>query len=167
MNEEFNAGIQQQDEEKQVNYVDMFMRYLMYWPWILACLVVSLIVAFFMYKHATPVYKTDASMLIKTNDNQSAFRSSSFAGAISAQDMGMFSMASDFDTEVKVLASRNLIQHVIESLDQFVLFPRPQQRLGDSLVHLLRSGTTVLPDFQSILTDALLRCNQRQCVVLQ
>ena len=120
MNEEFNAGIQQQDEEKQVNYVDMFMRYLMYWPWILACLVVSLIVAFFMYKHATPVYKTDASMLIKTNDNQSAFRSSSFAGAISAQDMGMFSMASDFDTEVKVLASRNLIQHVIESLDLYV-----------------------------------------------
>lgn len=119
-NEDFNAGVQQQDDEKQINYVDLFMRYLMYWPWILACLVVSLIVAFFMLKRATPIYKTDASMLIKTNDNQNTFRSSTLAGAISAQDMGMFSMASDFDTEIKVLSSRNLLQHVIESLDLYV-----------------------------------------------
>lgn len=120
MNEDFNAGVPQQEEEKQINYVDLFMRYLMYWPWIVTCLVISLIVAFFMLKRATPIYKTEASMLIKTNDNQTGFRSSSLAGAISAQDMGVFSMASDFDTELKVLSSRNLLQHVIESLDLYV-----------------------------------------------
>ena len=120
MNEEFNAGIQQQNEEKQVNYVDLFMNYFMYWPWILLCLVISLVVAFFMLKRATPIYKTDASMLVKTNDNQNMFRSSSFAGSISTQDMGIFSMANDFDTEIKVLSSRNLVQHVVESLDLYV-----------------------------------------------
>lgn len=118
MNEENKQNIQQEDEKK-INYVDLVMGYLMYWPWILACVIAALVIAFLYLKRIPPVYQTEASMLIRTDDNKSNAMSG-IAQAMNMESMGLISVASDFNTEVKVLGSRNLLEHTIESLDTYI-----------------------------------------------
>lgn len=109
----------QREETGQTDYVDLVMSYLIYWPWMLVGVVVSLVCAFFMLKHITPMYQTSASMLIKSESSE-ANKYSGAADALGLGGMGVISMANDFDTELKVLSSRNLVQHVVESLDLYV-----------------------------------------------
>lgn len=109
--------------EAKTNIVDLVMEYLMYWPWFVICLVLALIIAWFALKRATPVYQIDASILIKTNDQNSLSGSGSraMASALNVQDLGFISMANDFNTELKVISARTLICHVVEEMDLYVV----------------------------------------------
>lgn len=126
MKKEMQEDWELMDEEEsgqskaKTSIVDLLMEYLMYWPWFVICLVLALIIAWFALKRTAPVYQINASMLIKTNDQQQMPGGRGMASALNAQDLGIVSMANDFSTELKVLSARTLIRHVIEELDLYV-----------------------------------------------
>ena len=92
--EQFNEFLQ--DEDKKADYKTIIFEYLLYWPVILAFLVVTLAGAYVYLRYQAPVYSVSSTVLIKQGDKTKYSASSSLA---SMQDLGMLSMANNFDNE--------------------------------------------------------------------
>lgn len=120
--ERYENGFQPEDE-KPVDYKALFFEYLMYWPWILGCVIVMGIAMYAYLRYQAPVYNVNATVLIKQGD-QSKKPSASPMQAM--QDLGMLSMASNFDNEVEILRSRTLVKKVVNKLNLYINYQEAQ-----------------------------------------
>lgn len=120
--ERYENGFQPEDE-KPVDYKALFFEYLMYWPWILGCVIVMGIAMYAYLRYQAPVYNVNATVLIKQGD-QSKNPSASPMQAM--QDLGMLSMASNFDNEVEILRSRTLVKKVVNKLNLYINYQEAQ-----------------------------------------
>ena len=75
--EQFNEFLQ--DEDKKVDYKTIIFEYLLYWPVILAFLVVTLAGAYVYLRYQAPVYSVSSTVLIKQADKTSYRASSAVA----------------------------------------------------------------------------------------
>lgn len=115
MSNERYDDLLQAAKEKNINYKDILFEYLMYWPWFVASLLVCLVSAWCYLRYQTPVYNVNATVLIKQGDkNKPSGQSASLAAM---QDLGMLSMASNFDNEVEIIQSRTLLKEVVNALN--------------------------------------------------
>ena len=115
-----------ENSEKPVDYKAILLDYLMYWPWIVGCAVVALAACFVYLRFKAPTYNVNATVLIKEGDQN---RRGLFGGNSMLDDMqslGMMSMASNFDNEVEILHSRNLVLKVVERLNLYIRYSQPQ-----------------------------------------
>jgi capsular exopolysaccharide family len=103
------------EEEKPTDYKAILFEYLMYWPWFVACLLVCMVGAWCYLRYQAPVYNVNATVLIKQGDkNQPNGQNASLAAM---QDLGMLSMANNFDNEVEIIQSRTLLKKVVNALN--------------------------------------------------
>lgn len=103
------------EEEKPTDYKAILFEYLMYWPWFVACLIICFFGAWIYLRYQAPVYNINATVLIKQRDKNKAGGQSASLEAM--QDLGMLSMASNFDNEVEILQSRTLLKKVVNTLN--------------------------------------------------
>lgn len=115
--EQFNEFLQ--DEDKKVDYKTIIFEYLLYWPVILAFLVVTLAGAYVYLRYQAPVYSVSSTVLIKQGDKTKYSASSSLA---SMQDLGMLSMANNFDNELEILQSYTLARKVVDALNLYISY---------------------------------------------
>lgn len=111
------------EDEKPIDYKAILFEYLMYWPWFVACLILCLIGAWAYLRYQTPVYNVNATVLIKQDDKGKGSASSPIA---TMQDMGMLTMASNFDNEMEILRSRTLIKKVVNTLGLNIRYAEPR-----------------------------------------
>ena len=122
MKEELYNDNFENENEKPVDYKAILLDYLMYWPWIAGCAVVALVCCLVYLRFKAPTYNVNATVLIKEGDQN---RRSIFGGNSMIDDMqslGMMSMASNFDNEVEILQSRNLVLKVVERLGLYIRY---------------------------------------------
>lgn len=112
------------DEEKPVDYKTIFFEYLLYWPLILACLVVFVAGAYCYLRYQPPVYNVSSTLLIKQGDKTKSSASSSLAYM---QDLGMLSMANNFDNEVEILQSYTLMRKVVNALNLYITYRQDEK----------------------------------------
>lgn len=115
MSDEKYDDLFQEENEKPVDYKAILFEYLMYWPWLVACLIVCVIAAWCYLRYQAPVYNVNATVLIKQDDKNKAGGANASLAAM--QDFGMLSMASNFDNEVEILQSRTLLKKVVNTLN--------------------------------------------------
>lgn len=115
--EQFNEFLQ--DEDKKVDYKTIVFEYLLYWPVILTFLVVTLAGAYVYLRYQAPVYSVSSTVLIKQGDKTKYSASSSLA---SMQDLGMLSMANNFDNELEILQSYTLARKVVDALNLYISY---------------------------------------------
>lgn len=96
----------------------------MYWPWFVACLILCLAGAWIYLRYQTPVYDVNATVLIKQDDKTKGNNSNNPLAAM--QDLGMLSMASNFDNEMEILRSRTLIKKVVNTLGLNIRYAEPR-----------------------------------------
>lgn len=120
--ERYENGFQPEDE-KPVDYKALFFEYLMYWPWILGCVIVMGIVMYAYLRYQAPVYNVNATVLIKQEDQT---KNPSASPMQAMQDLGMLSMASNFDNEVEILRSRTLVKKVVNKLNLYINYKEAQ-----------------------------------------
>lgn len=120
--ERYENGFQPEDE-KPVDYKALFFEYLMYWPWILGCVIVMGIVMYAYLRYQAPVYNVNATVLIKQGDQT---KNPSASPMQAMQDLGMLSMASNFDNEVEILRSRTLVKKVVNKLNLYINYKEAQ-----------------------------------------
>ena len=101
--------IDQNPEEDSFNLYAIIFKYLVYWPWFVASVLVCLIGTFIYLRYQTPVYNITSSVLIKEQDNKSGGGSNPLAAI---QDLGMMSFTNSFDNEVEILKSKTLVKKV-------------------------------------------------------
>ena len=111
------------EDEKPVDYKALFFEYLMYWPWILGSVVVMSIAMYAYLRYKAPVYNVNATVLIKQGDQT---KNSTASPMQAMQDLGMLSMASNFDNEVEILRSRTLVKKVVNKLNLYISYKEKQ-----------------------------------------
>ena len=118
MIEEQNVNNEQHEES--INLYALFFKYLVYWPWFVASVIVCLGLAFVYLRYQTPVYNVTSAVLVKEEDPRSRSMAAA-GGAIEAlQGMGGLSMTNNFDNEVEILQSRTLIKKVVTHLGLYI-----------------------------------------------
>lgn len=121
MAEETKNYMLEDEETSGFDYKAFFIKLLMYWPWILGCVAVFLIGAFFYLKTLTPLYTVSSSVLIKNESKGGA------SGA-NLEDLGFVSTSTQsFDNELEILRSRTLIKKVVTALDLYISYSVPSQ----------------------------------------
>lgn len=116
-----NYLLEENNETSGFDYKAFLVKLLMYWPWILGCVAVALIGAFFYLKTLTPLYTVSSSVLIK-NESKGG------AGGSDLADLGFVSTSTQsFDNELEILRSRTLIKKVVTALDLYVSYSVPGQ----------------------------------------
>ena len=114
-NEEYNDIFN--DGNKPVDYKTIIFEYLLYWPVIAVCLILSIAAAYTHLRYKTPVYKVASTVLIKQGDKS---KTTSIAQLAGVQDLGTFSMANNFDNEVEIIQSYTLIKKVVNTLGLYI-----------------------------------------------
>lgn len=115
-----NTPMQENQEEESFNIYEIIFKYLVYWPWFVASVIVCLVVAFLYMRYQTPVYNISSAVLIKEMDPRQKAMSAANGALGALQDMGGFSMTSSFDNEVEILKSRTLISKVVTELGLYI-----------------------------------------------
>ena len=115
MIEEQNPNNEQQHEES-INFYAIFFKYLAYWPWFVASVIVCLILAFVYLRYQAQVYNVTSAVLIKEDDSSKRGMGAASGALEAMQSLGGLSMSNNFDNEVEILKSRTLIRKVITQL---------------------------------------------------
>ena len=116
MSEQLNQkNVDQNPEEENFNLYEILFKYLIYWPWFIASILICLIGTFIYLRYQTPVYNISSAVLIKEQDNKS---SNNPLSAI--QDLGMMSFTNSFDNEIEILKSKTLVKKVVSDLGLYI-----------------------------------------------
>lgn len=110
----------EQTSEEPLNLYALFFKFFAYWPWFIVSVVGCLLLAFIYLRYQTPVYNISASVLIKEQDARSKAMTGTNGALGALQDIGGFSMTSNFDNEIEILKSRTLIRKVVTDLNLYI-----------------------------------------------
>lgn len=110
----------EQNSEESLNLYALFFKFFAYWPWFIVSVVGCLLLAFIYLRYQTPVYNISASVLIKEQDARSKAMMGTNGALGALQDIGGFSMTSNFDNEIEILKSRTLIRKVVTDLNLYI-----------------------------------------------
>ena len=64
-----NTGIE--NEEQEIDLVALLFKYLFYWRWFVASILICCIATYLFLRYQTPVYNISSSVLIKEEDKRS------------------------------------------------------------------------------------------------
>lgn len=115
-----------EEQEESINLRALLVKYLIYWPWFIASVIICLGCAFLYLRFQAPVYSTTASVLIKESDPRSKAMTQANGAVAALQDISGFSMTSNFDNEVEILKSRTLIKKVVSELGLYIQHSKGQ-----------------------------------------
>lgn len=107
-----NQELSQENHESDFSIREQIEKYLAHWKWFLFTVVIVLVCAFIYLRYATPLYRANATILVK--DDKKGGLASEFSAL---SDLGVLGGAkSNVDNEVEVLKSRTLIYNTVEEL---------------------------------------------------
>jgi capsular exopolysaccharide synthesis family protein len=104
--------------EPQPNLRAMLMRYLRNWPWFVGSLVVALAAAYIYLLYQPPIYKVQASLLIK--DEKKGIAEQSLM-----KELDLFSSSKVVENEMEILKSYTLMDRVVSNLGLDVRYYHP------------------------------------------
>ena len=107
------------EDDKKVDYKTIVFEYLLHWPLILLGLLVFVAGAYVYLRYQPPVYTVSSTLLIKQGDKTKSASASSLAYM---QDLGMLSMANNFDNEIEILRSYTLMRKVVNTLNLYISY---------------------------------------------
>jgi len=108
---------EEEENEKSIDLMALFFKYLSYWKWFVLSLAVCLVLAFFYLKTTTPVYEVDSTVLVK--DDRKGGGMAELAGL---KDLGMFDVKNNVDNELEVLQTSNLTEKAVRNLGLYVSY---------------------------------------------
>ena len=109
-----------EQKEEDFNLYRVIFKYLIYWPWFVASVIICVVAAFIYLRYQTPVYNITSAVLIKEDDPRTRAMQANSGALEALQSMGGLSMTSSFDNEVEILKSRTLIQKVVTRLGLYI-----------------------------------------------
>lgn len=118
IDERINTNNGVENEEQEINLYALFFKYMVYWPWFVASVLVCCIGMYVFLRYQTPVYNITSSVLIKEDEKKGGNVAANGLAAI--QDLEMFSMTNNFDNEVEILKSRTLIKKVVNDMRLYI-----------------------------------------------
>ena len=141
MNTPVEKNIFVEESQESFNLKEVVYKYVVYWKWFLVSVVIALACAFVYLKIKTPLYKIQASILLKDdnkgNDNDPIRKT-----------FNIFSSNKIVDNEIDILKSYTLMEKVVKELNLNINYEsKTRSRVVDwydqspILVQLIRDST--------------------------
>ena len=106
------ATVASNESEEGFDFKALFSKFIIYWRWFVASLLICLLCAAIYLRFKTEVYKIQATIMI--NDDKKG----SYQNQISAlQDFGFISNTGGIDNEIEILRSKSLIKQTVMDLN--------------------------------------------------
>ena len=122
----------QNDSESLFSFRFLYNTLLLYWQWIIASLAICLGMAYIYLRYATPIYRAEAKMLVKDDENQNRYYSKSMLAT--ATNLGIMSNSTGIDNEIEIIQSSLIAEEAIRSLKLYVIY-RDKGRVKDRLAY--------------------------------
>ena len=100
----------EEDNEKPADTVGTLMKYISYWKWFIASMVLCFIIALVYLKFTLPEYEISTSILIKDDEKGGGSEMGAF------KQMGLFTQKNNVDNELEVLNTITLVELVVREL---------------------------------------------------
>ena len=125
MADDFLTDDSQNKKEEKINIYALIFKYLIYWPWFAASIILFLALGYLYIRKSTPVYQVNASVLIKEDNSRGGFSNAKNPlGSLSG--MGLISMSNNFDNEIEILNSRTLMKKVVINQNLYINYFEPR-----------------------------------------
>jgi capsular exopolysaccharide synthesis family protein len=112
---------EEESYEKSIDFVSLFFKYLSYWKWFVASIIVSLIIGVLYLKTTTPIYEVKSTVLLKDDKKGGISEmASGLKGSAAGSGLGLFNVKNNVDNELEVLKTSNLTEQVVRDLELYV-----------------------------------------------
>lgn len=101
-----------QNKEEGFNFQEYLDSIIIYWKWILLCVIISFFCAFFYLRYSVPLYSASTSIMVR-DDRKGGLQSELSAFS----DLALPSVKSSVDNEIEILRSRTIVQKVVKKLN--------------------------------------------------
>jgi capsular exopolysaccharide synthesis family protein len=108
---------EEEEKEVKIDILALFFKYLSYWKWFVASLIVCMLAAFLYLKTTTPVYQINSVVLLKDDK-----KGGGLAEMTNLKTMGLFNTKNNVDNELEVLKTANLTEQVVRELGLYVSY---------------------------------------------
>ena len=109
--------VQRNRPEEEFNFYEILFKYLAYWPWFIASIILSLCCTCAYLRYCTPIYSTSAKILIKEQDS---YRGKSITPTSDVMELATINLTSLFDNELEILKSKTLIKKAVSDLGLYI-----------------------------------------------
>lgn len=123
---------QENNGESAFSLKFIYTTLLLYWQWIIASLVICLGAAFIYLRYSTPIYQTQAKILVKDEENQNRYYSKSMLQT--ATNLGIMSNSAGIDNEMEIMKSSLIAEEAIRNLKLYVIY-RSKGYIKDVLLY--------------------------------
>ena len=116
MNEINNPSLDPQQEENEISLLEILFRYLKYWKWFVASILLAVVIAFVYFRYTVPVYNVTSSVILK--DEKGGGGSSGGIGGFGSLDgLELMGGVSNVENETYVIRSKTAVRTVIDKLN--------------------------------------------------
>ena len=103
--------------KKEFNIYEILFKYLAYWPWFVASVIICLSCAVMYLRTTTTIYSISAKILIKEGDG---YRNKSITPTSDVMELATVNLTSLFDNEMEILKSKSLIKKAVTDLGLYI-----------------------------------------------
>ena len=103
--------LEEEEQEQSIDLMGLFFKYLSYWKWFLASLIVCVVLAVVYLKVTTRVYEVTATVLLKDDK-----KGGGMTELNALKDMGLLDVKNNVDNELEVLKTSTLWEQVVEEM---------------------------------------------------
>ncbi|MFA6870825.1 MAG: polysaccharide biosynthesis tyrosine autokinase [Bacteroidaceae bacterium] len=104
-------------DNEGIDIHELLFKYLAYWKWIVASVIVCLVIAFTYLRYATPIYSVSSTILLKDDKKGGGMDEMN-----ALQDWGVITGKNNVDNEIELLRSKNLIKMVVSDLKLYTRY---------------------------------------------
>lgn len=108
-----------EEENNNINFTEILLKYLYYWKWIAGAVVICLIIAFLYLRYTSPTYKVTSTILLRDDKKGGGVSELSMF-----ENLGILNSKNNVDNEIEVLRSKNLIRSVVNELGLHTTYER-------------------------------------------
>ena len=105
-----------QPQESEVSLVEILIRYLRYWKWIMLSVLAALVMAFIYLRYTVPMYEVTSSVMLKDVKNQVGSKVG-VGGLGSLDGLELMGGISSLENETFVIRSEISVREVIDRLN--------------------------------------------------
>ena len=107
----------EEEYERPIDFLGTFIKYLSYWKWFAASLLIFLSLGYIYLKFTLPTYEVSTSILLK--DDQ---KGGGTAEINAFKEMGLFTQKNNVDNELEVLNKSILVEQVVHELGIYATY---------------------------------------------
>ncbi len=139
-----------EEEQSSFNFETIYTAFILNWKWFLLSVLICVGIGFLYLRYTTPIYSTNAKLLIKDEDNRRSSRGG-LRAIESASNLGIISNSYGVDNEQEILKSTTVAEQCVRNLKLYVNY----NRKGKLKNYLLYKNQPITVDMDFVHLDKL------------